>query len=483
MSKYNFPCIRGIQSGRLYFQINVPFKTLCNLLRIDTGLVMERSQREVNHKRANGFSKYLQNNRTTAITTSLTGVIDTPEGFEKPLFTEANESMPNVGMLSVDVAADLLLFDGQHRSTGIYDAVNTMIEIGSDCVPLMLFPEMELWERQLAFVDINLNAVKPAASINDAYNHRDPLARLAVELSTECVCFKDLVDFERNTVSEKGDKLYPLKTIKEATASLLGLSKSYKGEITEGQKAFAKEFWNLASREMHWGGLKYSLKSTKEIRDTQITTHSVFTRAIGLMGNHLAAQYGDIDNMPLKRLNDVNYSRHSDDFQKRCIDPITTNMIVNATAVKLTAIKLLMACGCPLTSDLKSLESDYFGRESVEEYQRTAFDGIKQEANQEPQEEATQEAPETALERYSSTMRQALVLPGHWTEEQHFDYMSKFEKLCNDNEIDLADYVDWINEAVKTMATKISTSDNPSRYTHLNSARALFKSVIVAKLN
>ncbi|WP_275661305.1 hypothetical protein [Vibrio mediterranei] len=40
----------------------------------------------------------------------------------------------------------------------------------------------------------------------------------------------------------------------------------------------------------------------------------------------------------------------------RCIDAVTVNMLTNATAIKLTAIKMLCHLDCPVPPELQALE-------------------------------------------------------------------------------------------------------------------------------
>ncbi|TKF97354.1 DGQHR domain-containing protein, partial [Vibrio sp. F13] len=165
MSEYCFeiPAIRGIQAGREFFTINAPFGVLQRLVAFDSGNVLARSQRDVNLTRAKKVSQYIQDNLDTYVLTSLTGVIN-----ERPEFIESEHA--NVGLLKVSMDSEILLFDGQHRTTGIIDAIKQNVELRGHNIPLMLFLDMSLPERQQAFSDINGHTVKPSTSISDTYN-------------------------------------------------------------------------------------------------------------------------------------------------------------------------------------------------------------------------------------------------------------------------------------------------------------------------
>ncbi|MBF4405891.1 DGQHR domain-containing protein, partial [Vibrio anguillarum] len=129
--------------------------------------------------------------------------------------------------LVVAMDAEIKLFDGQHRSYGTYLALNRIlsnpqkyskIDLSSISVPLMAYTNLTLVERQMFFSDINMNMSKPQAAIGIAYDHRDPLARFAVEIAQE-LPFAGLVELEKNTVSKKSDKLFSMKTIYDVVKS------------------------------------------------------------------------------------------------------------------------------------------------------------------------------------------------------------------------------------------------------------------------
>ncbi|KOO15574.1 hypothetical protein AKJ18_11165, partial [Vibrio xuii] len=165
--------------------------------------------------------------------TSLSGVIN-----ERPEFIESEHA--NIGLLKVNMDSEILLFDGQHRTTAIIDALNHDVNFRADNIPLMLFVDMTLEERQQAFSDINGHTVKPSTSISDTYNQRDALPKLVVEMAKELSVFKNLVDFERNVIGKNSEHMFPIKILKDATARLLGVKPS--AELTDEQLDIAREF-------------------------------------------------------------------------------------------------------------------------------------------------------------------------------------------------------------------------------------------------
>lgn len=102
MSEFCFeiPAVRGIQAGRPFFNINVPFSVLQRLVAFDTGNVLARSQREVSPTRAKNLSTYIQKYSDSYILPSLTGAIDEP-----PEFIESEYA--NVGLLKINMDSDI----------------------------------------------------------------------------------------------------------------------------------------------------------------------------------------------------------------------------------------------------------------------------------------------------------------------------------------------------------------------------------------
>ncbi len=353
---YRLPAARGIQAGRCFYNISIPMRILIKLLRIDGGDVLERSQRTVNENRAKKVATYINDNPDSFIIPCLTGVVEVPGGVEQPVFEEQGES--GVGTLKVSMDCNIKLFDGQHRATGIARALQDNSALTSQTAAVMLFVDMTLAERKMAFTDINQNVSKPAQSLSDAYNSRDPLPQLAIELATVLPCFKGLVDFERNTITAKSEFLFPLKTIKDATSALLG------SDFNEADIDLAKRFWSRMSDAMKWGGLHNGDMTTQEIRDSTILTHSVMINAMGFAGKRMIT-HAFIENIDLSALSNLDYSKSSSDFMKRCIEPETGRMKADKTAIKLCAIRLLKAVNIPIEPELKALEKQFFGTDEA----------------------------------------------------------------------------------------------------------------------
>ena len=363
-SNYEFvvPAVRGVQAGRVYYTVLVPFGILKRLVSFDTGNVLDRSQRDVNPARAKKLSQYIQNNVDSYVLTSLAGVIN-----GKTEFIEASD--PSIGQLKVSMDAEILLFDGQHRTTGIIDALKQNSNLSSHSIPIMLFLDMNLTQRQQAFSDTNGHTVKPSTSINDTYNQRDDLPKLIVRMSNTLPVFEGLVDFERNVIGRNSGYLFTVKTIKDATAKLLSIRPN--ASLSDDQKEISCEFWSACDKPLLWENFRSSGGDVDEFRNMYISSHGVFLNALGVVGKNLLKEFGNLTK--IQNLSTLNITRNSADFVGRCIDKATGNMMSNANAINLTAIKMLQHLQCPIEPELMVLERQYFpgSKSSYSEHDET----------------------------------------------------------------------------------------------------------------
>lgn len=358
--KIEFPAVKGEQAGRAYYMATVPFSVLGRLLQLDTaGGVLERSQREVNETRANKVKKYILENPTAYIIPSLTGVINVDDIADIEFISPVNEQFKAVGTLSVPMDATIKLFDGQHRATGIIQSIKDNSSLKNELVPIMLFTNMSLEERQQAFSDINGTAAKPQQSLSDSYNSRDSLPMLAKHIAMNCSVFNGLIEYERNSITEKSDKLFPIKTIKDASQKFLGITKV--DVITEEQKELCVKLWKQIGKELNWSidDITSIGLDVKQIRTDTIKTHTIMINALALAVSCVIKSI-DFDEIDFSKLQMLDFKRDSSDFLDRCVDSKNGSMITNSTALKLTANKVIVCLGGTLNDEQIAIEDKYF---------------------------------------------------------------------------------------------------------------------------
>lgn len=355
---YEFPVVRGFQAGRIFYLATVPLRVLQNMFKLDVGdgSVLSRSQRDVNLNRAKKFAQYLRKYPEKYVFPALTGYVEMDEGYNVEF--KPSELSENVGVLSVPMDAAMLFVDGQHRATGTsigMEDKDLRHLIGQDSAPVMLFESLTLEDRQSMFSVINGNVAKPAQALSDTYNHGDDLAVFARELAETIPQFKDMVDYERNVISAKSTYLFSIKTIKEVTATILGLKNDAK--LTESDKITMREFWKLWFEGIGFDGkFKCYLNEAIDFRE-----HNIMTMGVILKAAALAVKEVGLYKVDFSKLSAIDWSRKSEFFADRCVDPKLGTMKADATATKLTAAKMLIHMNVPLTSNLATIERQVFG--------------------------------------------------------------------------------------------------------------------------
>jgi len=215
---YDFPAVLGMQGETLTLLIDVPARVLKNLLSADNyGHALERSQRELNKKRAYKFFEYMRDALETGQPFIIPPLVGNCSGTHK--FEHFNESP--VGRVRLPMDSEIKLFDGQHRAVGIIELCKHY-EILHLSVPILLTLNLPLETRQQFFCDINNNASKPAAAINMAYNGRDDVAQTVVRFLKNHTLFSKITDFEHNVVPAKSENFLSFKAIADATAKFIG---------------------------------------------------------------------------------------------------------------------------------------------------------------------------------------------------------------------------------------------------------------------
>lgn len=272
---FEFTATRGKQGGKTYFVANVTFGALSRVLAIDTGEVMERSQREVEKSRATKIQAYLNNNREGFVLPALTGIVDDPD----MEFEELGHSGSNVGYLKLSLDAEIKLFDGQHRATGIRQVMKQNHYLKNDQIALQLFVGMELQERQQAFSDINSNAKPVSKSLNMAYSHRDDNVRPLVMAIDKIECWRGRIDFENNTVPKGSENLFALRNIVQACRVVKGIGK--KEMQVDLVYMSLRSYWDRVGSVVGW--LDWDDGTIQKPRSVGIAEDNVFFTVAGLM--------------------------------------------------------------------------------------------------------------------------------------------------------------------------------------------------------
>lgn len=302
---YNFPALRGIQAGREYFTAICPLGLLTRLFVFDNASLPAelRAQRTLNTSRVPEIARYVVENRHSYAFSAITACIDGEAHFEP-----VHGGSPDLGTLVVPMTARFVINDGQHRRAALEAALEERPDLADETIAVVFFIDAGLKRSQQLFADLNKHAVKPTKSIGILYDSRDPMARLARELTEQCHLFKNLTELEQTSISNRSLKLFTLSSIYLATQALLGKRKDQ--PITDEERRTAFEYWMLLMDVIPEWQLAVKKKvSTWELRRDYVHAHGVVLHALGLAGRQLLHAQPDTWRESLLNLREVDWSR------------------------------------------------------------------------------------------------------------------------------------------------------------------------------
>lgn len=129
------------------------------------------------------------------------------------------------GYLVIPGSATLAVTDGQHRRTGIVQAMDQMDEatsarFASDAVAIMITCETDLNQIHQDFADCSKTKQLPP-SLLAVYDRRNPANRLVSDLERMCPLFKGRIDPTSKTLSKKSTFLFLANQLRQLVKELL----------------------------------------------------------------------------------------------------------------------------------------------------------------------------------------------------------------------------------------------------------------------
>jgi DNA sulfur modification protein DndB len=336
---HTFPAIRGTQAGHVFYVAMCPLKIVPKIFIFNEDEVPAelRAQRGLNKARIPEIASYLVKNPKNYILSALTSSIDATNVHFEPYATSGPSS--NMGSLSIPMDARILINDGQHRRAAIEKAIKENVTLGHDNIPVLFFIDVGLQRSQQMFADLNKFAVRPGQSIGTLYDHRDPTSELARHVALNCSAFKDMVEMEKSTISNRSTKLFTLSGIKHATRALMGKQRSE--QITEEDKQLATEFWEAVSVQIpDWQRARNKEISAFELREKYVHAYGITLHAFGLAGAELIRLHPNDWKLRLKKVGSINWEKSNTKlWEGRAmhhgkISKSTTNVSMTADLIK-----------------------------------------------------------------------------------------------------------------------------------------------------
>jgi DNA sulfur modification protein DndB len=312
---YQFPCVRGIQSGKEYYTTMIPLRLLGKLfvLESDEMPAEMRAQRKLNITRANKLKDYVLTSSHYTLS-SVTVTIDVPNG-QLNQFNFA-ETQGDVGTLNVPMDSRFLIADGQHRIAGLKLALIENPDLGDETISCVVFLHSGLQRAQTMFHDLNYYATKPNKSLNLLYDHSSDESDLARQVMKGVPVFAQYTDTEQTTLSAKSSKVFTFNAIDEANKYLFTNSQLSQDEKVE--KAIA--FWKAITAELpEWERLLEKEYAPSDVRQNFICGHAIALCGLAHLGFYLLRQENWEGKLQRIGLRSVDWSKNNPEFENRIV--------------------------------------------------------------------------------------------------------------------------------------------------------------------
>ena len=346
---YQFPVVRGIQAGKIYYIAMVPLKMLSRLFPNEEEYVLPeyRAQRKLNQGRIPEIKRYILENKETYVFSALAASIDGEHNF-------VESEQKDIGILEISLDAKFLINDGQHRKAAIMAALEEDAELGNETISVVFYTDKDLARSQQMFTDLNKHAVKTSNSIAELYDSRDPLAVTTRKVIAEIPFYNEYVDKERDILGKFSSALFTLNTFYTANRRILR-----RESCNKTFEAFLVNFWSSVCEHMvPWKEMLQKEISKKELREQYIASQAVVIQAFGKIGLYFYENKIDYIENYMKDLEKINWKRSSTIWRLRVIRS-NGRMINNENAIILTSNVIKTSLGITLSDDEKMSEDEF----------------------------------------------------------------------------------------------------------------------------
>ena len=346
--KYQFPVVKGKQSGREYYIAMVPLGMLKRLFSDDNEYVPPeyRAQRKLNETRIPEIKRYILDNRETYVFSALAASID-----GNHIFISSDNG--ELGILEVDMDAKFLINDGQHRKAAILAALEEAPELSEETISVVFYEDRGLERSQQMFTDLNKHAVKTSNSIAELYDSRDPLAVVTRSMISENSFLNEYVDKEKDILGKFSSALFTLSTFYNANRRIMG-----RNTCDKRFQDFINEFWEQVVMHMTpWKEVMDKQLTKIDLREQFIASQAVVIQALGKVGACLYDNPCE-DLSVLAGLEDINWRRSNTVLKLRFIRS-NGRMINSEKSISLTAIAIKKMLGIVL-SENEAFEENSF---------------------------------------------------------------------------------------------------------------------------
>jgi DNA sulfur modification protein DndB len=299
------------------------------------------------------IAEYILSNPQNYTFSAITASIDGDVRFQ-PVGSTADANL--MGTLRVSMHSRFIINDGQHRRAAIEMALRSDPKLGDETIAVVFFVDRGLQRCQQMFADLNRYAIRPSRSLGLLYDHRDSRSQLTKLVIMKSRFFRDMVEMEKNTLSERSRKLFTLSAIYSANTALLdGMDTSDPEKTAE----LCAQFWDVVSMHIpEWRLVKESRLSAGDVRRDFIHSHSIALQAIGSIGNHIIRQPESTWEHTLQALQQIDWSRsNAKVWEGRAMLGGTISKASNNVTLTINYIKALL--NIPLGPEEQRIEDAF----------------------------------------------------------------------------------------------------------------------------
>ena len=306
-NQHVFNAVRGNQAGRHFYIGMCSWNSVATMFSLDADALPEkRAQRTLRKVRIPKIRDYILQNPKNYVFSSITASVD-----GKILFNPMSKDS-DLGTISISQNSTILINDGQHRVSAIRDAIKDNQDLKKDHISVVFFEDQKLERSQQMFADLNKHALKPTKSLGILYDHRNDFASFVVEMINEIRVFRDRIELEKTSISNRSTKFFTLSGLASATKQLLGKEKHLKDQ----EKEMAIKFWNTVSKNIHEWDLLLKNKTTPyELRTDYIIAHTNTLEALCRAGHVLIKKDEKNWRKKLGGLQNIDWSKNNPEWQ------------------------------------------------------------------------------------------------------------------------------------------------------------------------
>ena len=285
-AEFILPVIRGKQAGRAVYTAMVPLRLLPKLFPIgvdNATNAQAQSFRQINAERVREMARDIVAHRDDY---HLGAVIVSVE--QKASFVPLGSPDTGHGTLIVPLDAPLLIHDGNEQVFALQRALKECAALADDCVTVVIHIDPGGKRRGQIFSDVKRHQRAAAQSVRIGHDDRDELARLTRNMIAAVPAFRDAIELEKTTISNRSRKLFTLSALYQANQALLA---DRKDAPYDERLQLATEFWTaVAAAFPEWTEVTRGETSAAEIRASYIHCHAIGLSAIARAGRALLAQ-------------------------------------------------------------------------------------------------------------------------------------------------------------------------------------------------